>query len=132
MTKRDVHGENDPKVNHEHLSCPDLYCCDCECHTCKRAWFAAGRPKSKDCPDHGTPDLRGHVRRTFGDVTMTSSHAPRNRMRALRMRDGHRWVKVYRQRAWDAAVEEARTRSFLSHLLFAVTHMSRILATTRE
>lgn len=51
MAKRDVHGTGDTYV--EHISCPDLYCCSCECHTCKRAWFAAGRPASKDCPEHG-------------------------------------------------------------------------------
>lgn len=52
MTRRDVHGADDPKINHEHLDCPDLFCCDCECHTCKRAWHAAGRPSCHDCPQH--------------------------------------------------------------------------------
>ena len=32
----DIHGE---KYNHEE-PCPDLYCCKCECQTCKRAWWA--------------------------------------------------------------------------------------------
>lgn len=46
---RDIHGE---QYNHAE-PCPDLFCCKCECQTCKRAWWAAGRPHPKDCPVHG-------------------------------------------------------------------------------
>lgn len=44
---QDIHGEWD------HFDCPDPYCCSCDCRACKRAWFALGRPTSKDCPKHG-------------------------------------------------------------------------------
>ena len=44
-----------------------------------------------------------------------------NRLRDARMRDGRRWVKVYRERAWNVALQEARTRSFFGSLMFAVT-----------
>jgi hypothetical protein len=47
---RDIHGIGD------HGStigvCPDPFCCSCECSGCKRTWWAAGRPTSKDCPHH--------------------------------------------------------------------------------
>ena len=56
---------------------------------------------------------------------MTSSYMPRNRLTRMRMRDGKRWTLIYRERAWDVAVEEARTRSFLSSLYVAVTMMMR-------
>lgn len=56
---------------------------------------------------------------------MTSSHMPRNRLSRMRMRDGERWALVYRERAWEVAVEEARTRSFLHSLYFAVGMMAR-------
>ena len=46
MERRNIHGFE------QHSSCPDINCCDCECRTCKRAWFAAGRPSPADCPDH--------------------------------------------------------------------------------
>lgn len=58
---------------------------------------------------------------------MHSSYTPQNRMLAMRMRDGRRWVRVYREKAWEAALEEARHRSFLSHLFYAVTNMTRLL-----
>lgn len=32
--------------------CPDPFCCPCECTGCKRTWWAAGRPTSRDCPTH--------------------------------------------------------------------------------
>lgn len=38
----------------EHRVCPDPACCECECRTCKRTWFSAGRPSPKDCPRHGS------------------------------------------------------------------------------
>jgi hypothetical protein len=47
MPLTDIHGEFD------HDGCPDPYCCFCECHICKRIWFALGRPRSEDCPKHG-------------------------------------------------------------------------------
>lgn len=51
MTLRDVHDG----LRGEHYFCPDLYCCNCECRGCKRRWFAAGRPRSADCLEPGTP-----------------------------------------------------------------------------
>ncbi len=54
---------------------------------------------------------------------LSTRSAPRNRLLALRMRDGHRWTLTYRERAWDVAVEEARRRSFFSSLVYAVTMM---------
>lgn len=48
MTRTYIHGES-----HDHTYCPDVNCCPCECRACKRAWFAAGRPSPKDCPEHG-------------------------------------------------------------------------------
>ena len=47
---RNVH-ENDGL---EHFGCPDPFCCECECRVCKRAWFALDRPRSVDCPKHGS------------------------------------------------------------------------------
>lgn len=51
-----------------------------------------------------------------------------NRLLASRMKDGRRWVKVYRERAWEVAVKEARRRSFLSAFLFMVTQSVTLLA----
>lgn len=61
---------------------------------------------------------------------MHSSHMPRNRMRDMRMRDGQRWVNVYREEAWDVAVEEARRRSVLGHLYYAIGYTLRMLDTS--
>ena len=47
------------------------------------------------------------------------ARAPRNRVLAARMRDDKRWVYAYREAAWDAAVEEARHRSFFSSIVYA-------------
>ncbi len=44
-----------------------------------------------------------------------------NRMRDARMRDGRRWVKVYRERAWETALRESRQRSFFSSVLFIMS-----------
>jgi hypothetical protein len=52
---RDIHGE---VFNHEE-PCPDLFCCKCDCTTCKRAWWAAGRPRPQDCPVHGSHTFAG-------------------------------------------------------------------------
>ena len=54
-----------------------------------------------------------------------------NRMRAMRMRDGDRWVNAYRVAAMEQALHEARHRSFLSALYFAVTHMTRTFTESR-
>jgi hypothetical protein len=54
-------------------------------------------------------------------MPMMSSHTPRNRMRDLRMRDGARWTLVYREKAWEQAIAEARRRSFLSNLYYAIS-----------
>ncbi len=43
-----------------------------------------------------------------------------NRLRVMRMKDGRRWVNIYRGEAWDRALEEARHRSFLGTMLYAV------------
>jgi hypothetical protein len=48
-----------------------------------------------------------------------------NRMFAMRMRDGRRWVNAYREKAWVAAVEDARRRSWLSTMIYAATVMMR-------
>ena len=56
---------------------------------------------------------------------MTSSHMPRNRLTRMRLRDGKRWTLAYRERAWSVALDEARSRSWLGSLFFAVTMMSR-------
>lgn len=62
---RDIHGE---QYNPPHIGCPDLYCCKCECQTCKRAWFAAGRPHPKDCPEHGkAPEAPPAARKSAWD-----------------------------------------------------------------
>jgi hypothetical protein len=45
-----------------------------------------------------------------------------NRLLAMRMRDSRRWTLSYRDRAWKVAVNEARRRSFLSTIIFAVMH----------
>ena len=60
-------------------------------------------------------------------MVLTSSHMPRNRMTRMRLRDGRRWVNLYREQALEAAIEEARTRSFLGSLYFAVTMMTKQL-----
>jgi hypothetical protein len=39
--RHDVHRDG----IQEHTSCPDPANCSCECLTCKRVWFEAGRPK---------------------------------------------------------------------------------------
>jgi hypothetical protein len=39
----------------------------------------------------------------------------------MRLRDGKRWTLMYRERAWDVALDEARSRSWLGSLFFAVT-----------
>lgn len=39
---RDVHGERE---HHKDEGCPNTAECICECSTCKRAWFADGRPR---------------------------------------------------------------------------------------
>jgi hypothetical protein len=54
---------------------------------------------------------------------MRSNHMPRNRMADIRFRDGRRWVKVYRDRAWNVAVEEARKRSTLGTIFYAISLM---------
>lgn len=51
----DIHGE----VYDHAEPCPDLNCCMCECGTCKRAWEAAGRPRSENCPKHGSKPATG-------------------------------------------------------------------------
>jgi hypothetical protein len=53
---------------------------------------------------------------------------PRNRLRAMRMKDGKRWTLIYRERAWQTALEEARTRSFLGAVYYACLGASRLLA----
>ncbi len=58
LTRRNVHGKKNPTVSLEHLSCPDVNCCACECHACKRAWFAAGRPTPAHCSKHGHGERR--------------------------------------------------------------------------
>ena len=59
----DIHG-----VEFDHFeSCPDLYCCQCDCKTCKRAWWAAGRPRPEDCPKHGKPATPAPPKRTAWD-----------------------------------------------------------------
>lgn len=43
----------------------------CECQTCKRAWWAAGRPHPKDCPEHGVKEpaktVYDHIREAADD-----------------------------------------------------------------
>ena len=48
--RRSVHDPGEV----EHVGCPDVYCCECECLTCKRAWFAMSRPTAAACPVHGS------------------------------------------------------------------------------
>lgn len=46
-----------------------------------------------------------------------------NRLLAARMRTGcDGRVKMYRERAWRVALEEAQRRSFLSALIYFVSH----------
>ncbi len=58
---------------------------------------------------------------------MTSSHMPRSRLSTMRMRDNKRFTLTYWEKAWEAALEEARTRSFLGALYYAVLGASRLL-----
>ena len=51
---------------------------------------------------------------------MSSSHLPWNRLTASRMRDGRRWTEVYREKAWEVALTEARKRTLFESLLFAI------------
>lgn len=45
---RDIHGEK-----HDHIGCPDYFCCMCDCTVCKRLWWAQGRRHPRECPEHG-------------------------------------------------------------------------------
>jgi hypothetical protein len=49
VSREDVHKD----LLREHDHCPDPARCECECRTCKRAWFAAGQPLDPDkrCPN---------------------------------------------------------------------------------
>lgn len=54
-----------------------------------------------------------------------------NRLRSMRMRDSKRWTLHYRDAAWNLAVREARQRSFLGSILFAMSNMLEMAAETR-
>jgi hypothetical protein len=50
-----------------------------------------------------------------------------NRLTTMRIRDSRRWVYLYRRQAEEDALHEARTRSFLGNLFFAVTQTTSLL-----
>ena len=60
---------------------------------------------------------------------MSAYEPATNRMRRMRARDGRRWVNAYREKAWEAAVEESRSRWFLGSLYYACVATLRMFNT---
>ena len=58
--------------------------------------------------------------------------APCNHLLAARMRDSKRWVKRYREVAFERALVEARRRTFLSSIFFVVSQWASLTLPQRK
>jgi hypothetical protein len=82
------HQVHEERYDPPHEFCPDLACCACECRTCKRAWFAAGRPSYRDCklPQTVTfADLHGLFHTLWGRAVGTMDYNKKDWLRFEKM-----------------------------------------------
>lgn len=59
---------------------------------------------------------------------MSNVYERSNAMTKLRMRDGRRWTLIYREKAWEAALEDARRKSFFGAIFYGCMQMVELMA----